>query len=227
VLASGVNDCHIVRVPWRTVGTDGVRTSRAGILRDEARACRGVSTSTSKVKLVIEFQRNVVACCIRCQDLTTMKVGAKKLQIKTNTARKKDLNVKGRIIFDALMQRTQLKAVDATSLKGGKESIMKLFSNLGELGIEEGDVSFFQVTANIRLQGVCARGGLSVIEGKSLNKTIVSYKWTLCNSRKKRVQVLDKKKSTGRILKRPSLERKSALVYLDGKGKSKDMPPFT
>jgi hypothetical protein len=169
------------------VGTDGVRTSRAGILRDEARACRGVSTSTSKVKLVIEFQRNVVACCIRCQDLTTMKVGAKKLQIKTNTARKKDLNVKGRIIFDALMQRTQLKAVDATSLKGGKESIVKLFSNLGEVGIEEGDVSFFQVTANIRLQGVCARGGLSVIEGKSLNKTIVSYKWTLKQIQERRV----------------------------------------
>jgi hypothetical protein len=47
------------------------------------------------------------------------------------------------------------------------------------------------------------------------------------NSREKSLQVLDKKKSTGRILKRPSVERKSAMVYLDGKGKSKDMPPFT
>jgi ribosome modulation factor len=47
------------------------------------------------------------------------------------------------------------------------------------------------------------------------------------NSREKSLQVLDKKKSTGRILKRPSVERKSAMVYLDGKGKSKDMRPFT
>lgn len=74
--------------------------------------------------------------------------------------------MKGRIIFDALMQRTQLKAVDATSLKGGKESIVKLFSNLGEVGIEEGDVSFFQVTVKIGLQGVCAGGGLNVKEEK-------------------------------------------------------------
>jgi hypothetical protein len=43
---------------------------------------------------------------------------------------------------------------------------MKLFSNLGELGIEEGDVSFFQVTVKIGLQGVCAGGGLNVKEEK-------------------------------------------------------------